>query len=178
MLLRSILRSYLPTLSIAALLAACTPPPQPPLPSPSIAPPPILPKASIDAADWRDVPLTPGNWHYLDSRETSAARYGLDSVPSLIVVRCDKTKRQVEIMLAGSARQLDIFTSSGGEHFAAGRIDEGGVAMTGAMFAANDPLLDRLAFSRGRFALAAPGLARVVVPSWAEPARTIEDCRK
>ncbi|SDC10083.1 hypothetical protein SAMN05444678_101352 [Sphingomonas sp. YR710] len=82
------------------------------------------------------------------------------------------------IMLAGSAQQLSIFTSSGGEHFAAGRADEGGVAMTGATFAANDPLLDRLAFSRGRFALAAPGLAQVVVPAWAEPARTIEDCRK
>jgi hypothetical protein len=179
MLLRSAFRSYPPVLSIAVLLVACTPSPSPhPSSPPPIAPPPVSPRPPIDAGNWRDVPLAPGTWHYVDGREVSAARYGPDGAAPLIVVRCDKARRQIAIMLAGSAQQLTIATSSGSEHFAAGRVDEGGFAMTAALFAASDPLLDRLAFSRGRFALAGPARAFVAAPTWAEPARTIEDCRK
>lgn len=81
-------------------------------------------------------------------------------------------------MRQGSTSELVITTSSGTERFAAGRMEDGGVAMSGALFDANNPLLDRIAFSRGRFVLAGAGLAMRAVPAWAEPARTIEDCRK
>jgi hypothetical protein len=43
--------------------------------------------------------------------------------------------------------------------------------------AATDPLLDAIAFSRGRVTLEQAGLAPLVVPPYAEVARTIEDCR-
>lgn len=42
---------------------------------------------------------------------------------------------------------------------------------------ARDPLLDAMAFSRGRFAIEAAGLAPLYVPSWPEVSRVIEDCR-
>jgi len=43
--------------------------------------------------------------------------------------------------------------------------------------AARDPLLDAMAFSRGRFAVETAGLPTLYVPSWTEVSRVIEDCR-
>lgn len=39
-----------------------------------------------------------------------------------------------------------------------------------------DPLLDAIAFSRGRIAVGLPGTSAIVLPAWAEPARVVEDC--
>jgi hypothetical protein len=46
-----------------------------------------------------------------------------------------------------------------------------------ARLPAQDPLLDAMAFSKGRFALEVAGLQTLYVPSWAEITRVIEDCR-
>jgi hypothetical protein len=40
-----------------------------------------------------------------------------------------------------------------------------------------DPLLDAMAFSKGRFAIETPGLPTLYIPSWPEVTRVIEDCR-
>ena len=40
-----------------------------------------------------------------------------------------------------------------------------------------DPVLDAMAFSRGRFAVETAGLPTLYVPSWTEVSRVIEDCR-
>jgi hypothetical protein len=50
----------------------------------------------------------------------------------------------------------------------------GGVAVT---LAAQDPLLDAMAFSRGRFAVETAGSTPLYIPSWTEVSRVIEDCR-
>ena len=42
---------------------------------------------------------------------------------------------------------------------------------------ARDPLLDAMAFSKGRFAIEIAGLPTLYAPSWAEVTRVIEDCR-
>ena len=42
---------------------------------------------------------------------------------------------------------------------------------------ARDPLLDAMAFSKGRFALEVAGLPTLYVPSYPEVTRVIEDCR-
>jgi hypothetical protein len=41
----------------------------------------------------------------------------------------------------------------------------------------NDPILDAMAFSRGRILVEAEGQQPVILPSWAEIARIVEDCR-
>ncbi|HCY02645.1 MAG TPA: hypothetical protein DHU71_07085, partial [Erythrobacter sp.] len=46
-----------------------------------------------------------------------------------------------------------------------------------ATLAANDPLLDAMAVTRGRFAVETPGLSTLYLPPWAEVSRVIEDCR-
>jgi hypothetical protein len=43
--------------------------------------------------------------------------------------------------------------------------------------AANDAVLDQIAYSRGRFAVEVQGLAPLIVPAWGEVGRVVEDCR-
>jgi len=40
-----------------------------------------------------------------------------------------------------------------------------------------DPLLDQIAFSRGRFTIEVAGQPPLYLPSWPEISRVIEDCR-
>lgn len=76
--------------------------------------------------------------------------------------------RQVVLERAGApaGARLAVRTSFG----------ERSVAV-GAPLAAGDPFLDQIVFSRGRFTVAAEGLPMLVIPSWPEPARAVEDCR-
>ncbi|HYN45217.1 MAG TPA: hypothetical protein VES64_00845, partial [Allosphingosinicella sp.] len=41
----------------------------------------------------------------------------------------------------------------------------------------SDPLLEQMAFSRGRFLVYAEGGQALILPAWPELARVIEDCR-
>ena len=41
-----------------------------------------------------------------------------------------------------------------------------------------DPVLDAMAFSRGRFLVEQAGMPTLVVPAWAEVGRVTEDCRR
>jgi hypothetical protein len=85
-----------------------------------------------------------------------------------LVLRCLPATRQVVVQRTGAApgARLVVRTSFGERPVAAG-----------APLPAGDPLLDQMAFSRGRFTVAADGLPMLVIPVWPEPARTIEDCR-
>jgi hypothetical protein len=47
----------------------------------------------------------------------------------------------------------------------------------GGRLLANDPLLDAIALSRGRFLISDGRGPVLAVPSWPEAARSIEDCR-
>ena len=47
-----------------------------------------------------------------------------------------------------------------------------------ATLAADDPFLDGMIFSRGRFSVEVAGAPMLMMPSWAEPARVVEDCRR
>ena len=58
-----------------------------------------------------------------------------------------------------------------------GKVSETPPAGLSVVLTARDPLLDAMAFSRGRFAVEAAGMATLYVPSWPEVSRVIEDCR-
>ena len=159
------LRSIAGGMAAAALLSACAGKPAP-APSaaaparqapPAIAAPPPAPVAA-GSEDWRDRPLTPGDWSY-DSR-TGEARYADFSL------RCDGTSRRVTLSRAGASGPLRLRTSYG-EH----------VLASGTALPAGDSRLDEIAFSRGRFLIVAQGREDLVLPAWPEPARVIEDCR-
>ena len=68
---------------------------------------------------------------------------------------------------------LTIRTSYGARSLPAARQQSALVAR----LAVSDPLLDQMAFSRGRFTVEAAGAPLLIVPAWPELARVIEDCR-
>jgi hypothetical protein len=149
----------------AALLSACAGRPAP-APAAERAPPvrqapPVAvepPPAATASEDWRDQPLTPGDWSY--DPGSGEARYAGFSL------RCDTARRQVVLSRAGAAGPLRLRTTYGERNLAAG-----------AALPAADPLLDEMAFSRGRFTVEAAGLPVLILPAWPEPARVVEDCR-
>jgi hypothetical protein len=184
-------------MATAVALTSCVPaprepqpasPPPPrwstPAPPPSPSPRPALPaNAWRDAPpriDWRDTPLTPGRWLWRGGGEGSLSQYGMPGVEALFALRCDAARGIVIFSRAGSlggaAANMTVTTSFG--VFALPAHDGGGAAaaIIGEL-PARDPRLDQLAFSRGRFLVDVPGQPRLVVPSWPEAARVIEDCR-
>ena len=155
------MRYPVPLLSLVLLTACATTAPPPPAvapaPVPQPAPPPPPPPPS---ADWRDVPLTPAAGRYPPEGGPPAAIFGAN----IVVLRCDKPGRQVSLGGAGLSGPLRITTSFG-------------TYTVAAPLAARDPILDSMAFSRGRFIVAGAGAPQSVVPAWPEVARVIEDCR-
>lgn len=170
-------------LSIIALLATvsgCVSPSAPPPPPRSEPPPPLAPAPApvVPAtSDWRDWPLTPGDWSYAQDARGSTARYGRAGAAAELTLRCDRATRQVTFarrQLPGAAPALTVRTSSTMRALNVQPVGEGEVATT---LAGNDSLFDAMGFSRGRFVVQQQGGGTLVAPSWAEILRVAEDCR-
>lgn len=172
------MRTILPAAAMSTVLlivAGCVspPPPEPPRPRPTFASPPPAPPAAPAPADWRDWPVTPGTWSYARDPRGSRATFGGDR----LVMRCDLAERRIVLSRGGSsAAPLAVRTSSTTRAVSV-RPSGGAVPSVAAAFAPNDPLLDAMAFSRGRFAIEQAGAPPLVMPAWAEIGRVIEDCR-
>ena len=109
-------------------------------------------------------PLSPGDWRHAGNQ----ALFGDD-----FAVRCEGGRIALARMGSGSGQRLTIRTTYGERTLPAAN-GGGGIVAT---LAASDPLLDQLAFSRGRFLVQADGQPALILPAWPEPARVIEDCR-
>lgn len=167
------------------LLASCvgpaperrpTPAPAPaPVERPTPAPPPAAPTPAAPAptaADWQYRPAAPGSWTYRSDAAGSVAQFGTQAS-----IRCDIATRRIRIARAGGTQgPLTIRTSFGAVGWPA-TASGGAMPELVAVRAANDVVLDQIAYSRGRFALEAAGLPMLILPPWAEVARVIEDCR-
>ena len=136
------------------------PPPRTQLPTPRPSPAPPAPQPM---AGWADMALTPGDWTY--RAEDPTAVYG----GGAFTLRCDPAVRRVTLSRGGAAGGLTVRTSYGDRALAGGP--------SGAILPASDPFLDQIVFSRGRFAVEAEGQTRLVLPTWPEPARVVEECR-
>lgn len=170
------MRSLLP-FALLALLVACAPatrPAPPPVAPTTPAPPP--PAAPV-AFDWRDRPVTPGLWTYTADARGSVAMFGAAGSDALAVLRCDTRLKRLFLSRAGiGAPALTVRTTSMTRELATGATG-GAPPYHAALLPAADPLLDAMAFSRGRFALEEPGAVPLALPAWAEVGRVIEDCR-
>nr|WP_217352778.1 hypothetical protein [Sphingomonas sp. ID1715] len=135
------------------------PPPAAPTPAPTPAPSPLPPPV-----DWQDRAYSPGDWSYA-ARE---ARFG-----ALALIRCELAGRRVAIELPGAAAGPLIVRTSYGDTSRTGVAGSNGYRVE---LPASDPLLDQIAYSRGRFMLSAGG-RELILPAWPEVARVVEDCR-
>ena len=164
-------------IAVAGALSGCATTPRPapvavvaaPAATPTVvAPPPVV-------VEWQDLPLTAGAWTYAGDATASAARFGAEGTPAF-TLRCDRQRHVVTLERAGAiaGATMAVRTSYSTATWPVGAKPGGAPAV---ILAAADPVLDRMAFSRGRFSVSVAGMPTLMLPTWAEPARVIEDCR-
>lgn len=167
------------------MVAACVPapPPQQTTPPP---PPPVAaqPQPSL-SADWRDWSVAAGDWSYRAVDGGSIASYGAPGAAAQLSIRCEMTSHSLTVsraaigMMDQIVGQMTVHTGFGDAQWpvTAGHAPGASTPYTVATRAAADGTFDKMAYSRGRFAIEAPGTQPISVPAWAEVSRVIEDCR-
>jgi hypothetical protein len=118
-----------------------------------------------------------GLWSYRAIAGGSEADFIDATAVVRLKVRCNRSTRVVSVIRTGvpaAAPALSIWTTSMSRTVPARFLASKELI---ADLQATDPLLDAIAFSRGRFATAASGAPMVAVPAWPETTRVIEDCR-
>ena len=152
---------------VGAASCAPKPAPEPERPAPPrsapLPPPPVTAPQPPAAVGWEDMALTPGDWVYRE--DGPSAVYGA----GLFTIRCDRQARRIALVRSGAAGTLVVRTSYGARSLPGGA--------SGASLPASDPFLEQIVFSRGRIAVESEGGARLVVPTWAEPARVVDECK-
>jgi hypothetical protein len=129
------------------------------------------------ARDFSQSPVTPGSWTYRPLPGASQA-YFTDSGGTIrLFVSCAIPARTVTISRtsAAPAASLTVWTSTM-ERALPARFEPNAMRVS-ASFTAASPLLDAIAFSRGRIAIWMPGFAPLIVAPGPEAARAFEDCR-
>jgi hypothetical protein len=149
-----------------------------PAPRPALAPRPLAPPRTAPppaALDWRDAPITPGDWSWSMAGGQSVARFA----GGMLTLRCDRASGTVALLRAGGAagsEPMTVTTTSGVRTLSATPESAPGPVLA-VRLRANDTLLDAMTFSRGRFMVQVPGLPPLYAPSWPEVGRVVEDCR-
>ncbi|WP_066726482.1 hypothetical protein [Sphingomonas pituitosa] len=163
-------------------LAGCVPAPStpPPAAAPRPVPVPVAapPPAPALGADWRDWPLTRGDWRYRPAGNGSVATYGAAGGAPLAILRCDLGARRVTLSRTGSAPATLTLRTTSAVRAIPATPDPSAPGMLAMTFAANDGFLDAIGFSRGRFVVEGGGLPVLVIPAWPEILRVVEDCRR
>lgn len=171
-------------LALPLILLACA---KEPAPQPQTAPAPVViaPKptptpVSLDDK-WQDAPRSTGDWAYRRDTRGSVALFGPSGADASFIIRCDSATRRIYLSRAGAfsgddSGMMTIRASSGLKTFAV-KNNGDTPAYVAVTLPVNEPQLDAMAFSRGRFLVSVKGGADLVIPSWPEIARVIEDCR-
>jgi hypothetical protein len=141
---------------------------------------PFLSVASAQAPaqiDLEAVQPIGGAWGYRAIPGGSEANYVDAAAAVRMQVRCNRVARTVSIVRTGvpaAAPTMAIWTTSLARTVPARYLATKELV---ADLASTDPLLDAIAFSRGRIATAASGAPMLTVASGPETTRVIEDCR-
>lgn len=126
-----------------------------------------------------DAALTPGSWNYENRGNLTLAVFFTPGRGSTFAIQCNRPSNNISLMMAGQGRAnpaMTIRTETVSRAIGASLVI-GELSNVIANVPANDPLLDAMALSKGRFAVEADGLPPLYLPSHAEVSRVIEDCR-
>ena len=134
-------------------------------------------EAQTTAADFSYSPVLPGTWIYRSVTGGSETAFVDGAGSTRMLISCGKLTRLVTIsrISAAPAASMSFWTSTVTRDLAS-RFDQPSgrvIAQVGGL----DPLLDAIAFSRGRFAVSMPGYPALVLPAGGEVGHVVEDCR-
>ena len=133
--------------------------------------------AQTVTTDFNTATPLPGTWVWARTPDGSEATFVDAYSHPQLWVRCTRSTRTVTIARPASAAAptLDVWTSAQTRKLPASF--DPATARLSAHLTAFDRLLDALATSRGRIAVAVAGATPLVAPAWADVARVVEDCR-
>ena len=176
-------------LSAMILLAACSnspdsAPARPTTVAPPSPPRPVAPPATpapAESISWDYAPATPGDWAYRRDTRGSIALFGPVGAGALFAIRCDTSLRRIYLtrawqLAAGDSAMMTVRASNGLQSFPVSNTG-GGAPLVGAELDPANPHLDAMAYSRGKFAVSINGATDLIVPSWPEFGRVVQDCR-
>ncbi len=149
-------------------IAGCSAIPKPEAPPPAAQPVAAAPTPALlptPTQSWEDRAVDAGVWRY-DAGGRTATFAPTRSTDPLLTLTCRGDTIRMTSALAGD---VSLRTSAGTDAI---RFDGGSATLPN-----RDPRLDRIAFSRGRFALEAGSGAALTLPVQSEIGRVIEDCR-
>ena len=133
----------------------------------------------INSDDWMDEAATPGSWGYEDRGNLKLAVFTTPTRGAAFAIQCLAPSREIALIMAGqsvASPTMQVRTESTSRAIAA-TLSIGELSNVAAALRSDDPLLDAMALSKGRFAVETEGLPPLILPSWAEVSRVIEDCR-
>jgi hypothetical protein len=150
-----------------------------PKPNPNPVPPPTpAPRVVQPQGHWTDWPITPGNWVYRQDDRGSIGYFGETGKNAVVTLRCDKSRGRIYLSRAGTLMGPEIMVRTSATSIALPAAAAGGTpSYVAAELSPVDPILDAMAYSRGRISIEASGQQMIAIPAWAEISRIIEDCR-
>jgi len=136
-----------------------------------------LPAQAVAPLDLDSATALPGTWSWSPAPDGSEAVFLSSAGLPQLWLHCSRASRIVSIARPANAAAafLSVWTTSQSRALPASF--NPATARSTAQLSAYDPLLDALAFSRGRIAVAVGASPPVVAPAWPEIARIVEDCR-
>jgi len=181
----NIVRSLIATSCLA--ITCCAPSPEPvparpvaAAPAPTPIPVPIPAPVSQPVYDnWMDAPATPGDWTYRADSTGTLAFFGRPGAGPTFTMRCEPSRGIISLLRAGRASgevPMRILTELSESMVQARQASDQSPTLQ-ANLRASDPVLEAMAFSKGRFAIETAGLPTLYIPAWPEVTRVIEDCR-
>lgn len=168
---------FIPLVGALALAACVAPPVAAPPPAPPVRPAPPPPRPAAPPSAWTDRPLTPGRWVYREEPRGTIAEYGPAGSSAVLTLRCDRVAGLVAITRPGMPGRMTLTATTGARAYLAQAAGTGAMPQAIITLASRDPQLDAIAFSRGRFMVSLDNAPDLLLPSWAEVARVVEDCR-
>ena len=134
-------------------------------------------QAAPASADLSTVTPLSGNWSWAQTADGSQAIFADANARPQLTIHCARATRRISIVKPSTAAAafVGVWTNSQSRNLPASFNPT--TARLSAELAAFDPLLDAIASSGGRIGVSVAGSPALVVPSWAEVARVIEDCR-
>lgn len=126
-----------------------------------------------------DAPQTPGTWQYVNEPGETLALFGANMRQPDFMVRCgDGSLALARVTQAAQTepRAMKVTTETVTSTLEAAPVPSM-ERILAAQLDVNDPLLDAMAITKGRFAVEVEGFETLYLPAWTEVSRVIEDCR-
>ena len=179
------MRTSILALALILLTTSCAvPPPVSKPPSATLpvltekpAPLPTRPAMVQPTGHWTDWELSPGAWVYRQDERGSIALFGAIGSDALVTLRCDKVRARLFLSRASDVGGTMTVRASSTSKAISVQPTGGKPAYAASEVGVGDPILDAMAFSRGRVALELNGALNIAIPVWSEIGRVVEDCR-